>query len=113
MVLSLNAVRTNTARWKTQLQFTDYDTGDLIDFTGATILIVVRDECGRVRIEASTNNGKVSVVSTGLIELDFTASDMSLTPGTYQIGGVFAFGSDDPDQLFVGTLTVIDGVASL
>jgi hypothetical protein len=114
MALVLNASRTNTARWQTQMQFSDAETGELIDFTGASILIVVKDEAGNTKIEASTDNGKVSIVSTGVIEFDASLSDMGgLTPGSYPIGGVFWFGSDDPDQLFVGTLTVIDGVASL
>ena len=43
MTITLNASVTNSADWKTQFQFTDGETGDLIDFTGAKIEIDVKD----------------------------------------------------------------------
>jgi hypothetical protein len=35
MSITLNSAATNSADWKTQFQFNDADSGDLIDFTGA------------------------------------------------------------------------------
>jgi hypothetical protein len=51
MSITLSSTATNNADWKTQFQFNDADTGDLIDFTGASIEIDVKDfdGCRRFR----------------------------------------------------------------
>jgi hypothetical protein len=70
MSITLSSSATNNADWKTQFQFNDADTGDLIDFTGATIEIDVKDFDGCRRIQASTGNGLITIQSTGIFELD-------------------------------------------
>lgn len=113
MSIILNTAATNTADWKTQFQFNDADTGDLIDFTGADIEIDVKDFDGCRRIQASTDNGKITIISTGLFELDIPESDMQcLCPGSYKIGGVYSL-NGETITLFTGTLSIIDGVARL
>jgi hypothetical protein len=113
MAITLNSAATNNADWKTQFQFNDADSGDLIDFTGATIEIEVKDFDGCLKIEATTGNGKIVIVSTGIFELDVPVSDMAnLCPGTYKIGGVYSL-NDETIPLFTGSLSVIDGVARL
>lgn len=113
MAITLSSSATNNADWRTQFQFTDAETGDLIDFTGATIEVEVRDFDGCQRIEATTENGMVSIVSTGVFELDVPATTMaSLCPGTYQIGGVYSL-DDEIVSLFTGSLAIISGVARL
>jgi len=113
MSIVLNSAATNSADWKTQFQFTDADTGDLIDFTGATIEIDVKDFDGCRRIQASTGNGLIAIVSTGVLELDVPAATMeTLCPGTYQIGGVYSL-NGETISLFTGSLAVISGVARL
>lgn len=113
MSIVLNAAATNTADWKTQFQFNDSDTGSLIDFTGATIEIDVKDFDGCRRIQASTSNGLITIQSTGIFELDIPASTMEcLCPGTYQIGGVYLL-NGETISLFTGSLAVISGVARL
>ena len=67
MTITLNSSATNNADWKTQFQFTDGETGDLIDFTGASIEIDVKDFDGCRKICASTGNGKISIISTGVL----------------------------------------------
>lgn len=113
MSITLSSSTTNNADWKTQFQFTDAETGDLIDFTGATIEIEVRDFDGCQRIEASTDNGLITIQSTGIFELDVPATTMAaLCPGTYQIGGVYSL-NDETISLFTGSLAIISGVARL
>jgi hypothetical protein len=113
MAITLSASATNTADWKTQFQFSDADTGELIDFTGATIEIDVKDFDGCRRIQASTDNRLIAIISTGIFELDVPASTMeTLCPGTYQIGGVYSL-NGETISLFTGSLAVISGVARL
>jgi hypothetical protein len=113
MSITLSSSTTNNADWKTKFQFTDAETGDLIDFTGATIEIAVKDFDGCQKIEATTDNGMIAITGTGLFELNVPVSSMeSLCPGTYQIGGVYSLNGDTV-SLFTGSLAVISGVARL
>lgn len=111
--ITLNSATTNNADWRTQFQFTDADTGDLIDFTGATIEIAVKDFDGCQKIEATTENGMITIQETGIFELVVPVATMTgLCPGTYQIGGVYSL-NDETVSLFTGTLAIISGVARL
>jgi hypothetical protein len=113
MAITLNSSTTNNADWRTQFQFTDAETGDLIDFTGATIEIAVKDFDGCQKIEATTDNGMIAIVDTGIFELNVPASTMEgLCPGTYQHGGVFSLNGETV-SLFTGSLAIISGVARL
>jgi hypothetical protein len=113
MAITLSSSTTNNADWKTQFQFTDAETGDLIDFTGATIEVEVRDFDGCLRIEASTDNGLITIQGAGIFELDVPAATMAgLCTGTYQIGGVYSL-NDETISLFTGSLSIVSGVARL
>ncbi|WP_425909050.1 hypothetical protein [Nitrobacter sp. TKz-YC02] len=113
MTITLNSSVTNNADWKTQFQFTDGETGDLIDFTGATIEVEVRDSDGCKKIEASTGNGKLAIISTGIFEMTIPASEMQgLCPANYQAGGVYSL-NGETISLFTGTLSIVSGVARL
>jgi hypothetical protein len=113
MAITLNSSATNNANWKTQFQFSDGETGDLLDFTGASIAIDVKDFDGCLRICASTDNGKISIIDLGIFELDVSAAEMScLCPGAYQVGGVYEL-NDETISLFTGTLSITSGVARL
>lgn len=113
MPITLNSSQANNADWKTQFEFTDGETGDLIDFTGAVIDIEVRDLDGCLRISGSTGDGKISIVGAGVFELDIPASEMCrLLPGSYQIGAVYGL-NGETISLFTGTLTITSGVARL
>lgn len=113
MGITLNSAAANNADWKTQFQFTDTETGDLLDFTGADIEIDVKDFDGCRRIQASTSNGKITIIADLGFELDIPASEMAcLCPGSYQIGGVYSL-NGETISLFTGTLAIISGVARL
>lgn len=113
MSITLNSSATNNADWKTVFEFSYDDTGEAIDFTGATLKIDVKDQRGTLLIDATTDNGLLSIVDIGRVEMSIPASAMeSLCPGTYNIGGVCRV-DGVPISLFTGTVTVIDGVARL
>lgn len=111
MAIRLDSSATNNADWKTIFQFTDADSGDPLDFTGAYIEIEVKDFDGCKRIEASTNNGKITITDLGTFELAVPYTEMKcLHPGSYNAGGLYQL-NDETISLFTGTLTVINGVA--
>ncbi len=112
MAIRLDSTAANNADWKTQFEFTDSDTGSVIDFTGADIEVEVRDQNNCQIIEATTGNGKITINSDGF-ELLVPASEMKcLCAGQYAIGGVYAL-NGETISLFTGTISVIDGVARL
>jgi hypothetical protein len=113
MSIILNSAATSHRDWKQQFQFkASYDGGDtfdLIDFTGAFIAIAVEDEDGCQKILATTDNGKISIISTGVIELDVPESDMALCAGSYPMGGYYQLNGETID-LFEGSLSLRRGI---
>ena len=102
----------NRADWTLQISATDADTGEAIDFTGATISVAVRDEGGCWRLTATTDNGKVTLPSAGVVQIAFTDDDMrTLCPATYLMGAVYTIGGET-NQLFTGSFNVYDGVVA-
>jgi hypothetical protein len=88
---------------------TDIDTGDQIDFTGASIQFGLRDAEGCFRATGSTADGSIVLVDQYTIEITISASTMrTLCPATYQMGIVGTF-SDGVAQVGVVMLSVYDG----
>lgn len=111
--VNLEAV-SNRARWTEQVQVTD-ENGGLVNLTGATIIFQVRDQSSqRLVLEASTANGTITIDSTGVYSWTFTAAQMDdVDPGTYDVGCLITLsGASGPDQHFVGTVIVIEGVVA-
>lgn len=113
MGITLNSTTANNSDWKTIFQFSDADTGDLIDFTGADIQVEVKDFDGCLRVEATTGNGKIVITDTGTFELTVPVGEMqNLCAGAYKVGGVYSL-NGETISLFTGSLSIIDGVARL
>lgn len=95
-----------------QFELLDDDTDEAIDLTGATIVFEVAD-IGSVELSATTANTKVSIVDTGVFQVDFTATEMrALCAKTYQLGCIVSNGDSEPQQLIIGTLPILDGIVS-
>lgn len=109
MSITLNSSAVSYRDWKTQFQFTDGDTGDLLDFTGAYIEIAVEDGAGCEIISATTTNGKIVIVGLGIFELTVDDSEMNMCAGTYQIGGFYQLNGETID-LFEGSLSIRRGI---
>lgn len=113
MGINIKATATNNADWNMQIQATDSDTGNLIDFTGAAVRVQVKDASGCLKLDGSIDNGKVTLPSAGVIEWLFPDDDMrGLCAGQYNMGGVYEL-NGEVVSLFTGELSVIDGVATL
>lgn len=102
----------NRADWSDVIELTDADTGDAIDLSAAEIVVEVVDDCGRSVLSATTGNGKVAVISAGMAEFTFTRDEMAaLCPGTYRVGGTVTI-AGETEQVFFGTIPVVDGVVA-
>lgn len=109
---SVQLAWTNKADWTVQIQVNDADTGDLIDLTGAEINVRVIDDQRCQRLNATVGDG-VSIIDTGIFQFEFSADQMKgLLPGSYQVGCVALVGGVTL-QIFVGTVSIIDGIAEL
>jgi len=106
-----NFEASNKADWIVQISGTD--DGDDIDFTGADITVAVKDSQGCLKLEATVDNGKITLPSTTVVQVHFTPDDMAkLCPASYAIGGVYKL-NNETNQLFVGSFNVYDGIASI
>lgn len=111
MTINIIASATNNADWKTIFEVSDGETEDPIDFTGTYVEVEIKDQNGCKVIEASTTNGKITLLEPGSFEMFIPAAEMSkLCPGVYQAGGL-CNAEGTIISLFVASLTVIDGVA--
>lgn len=109
MAIRLDDASTSHRDWKRIFRFRDKETGDLIDFTGAFISIAVEDDNCCKRIQATTDNGKITIVDLGRFEISVPASEMTFGPGAFPMGGFFQI-NDETNDLFEGTLTLRRGI---
>lgn len=112
MAFITNFSVSNKSDFVVDFSATDVDTGEDIDFTGATLSIKIAPENCTPLISASIGSGITQPTST-VLELTVTAAQMAvLRPGSYLIGGVFGL-NGATIQLLIGTLAVYDGIASV
>lgn len=107
-----NFDQSNKADWIIDISATDAETGDDIDFTGADVAFVVKDENNCQRLSATIGSG-ITQPSTTVLEVAFTATQMeALCAGSYKIGCVYQL-NGIITQLMTGTVSIYDGVAQL
>jgi len=111
MAYLTNFDQSNKADWAFDVTATDADTGEAIDFTGATVALVVKDEGGCTRLSA--NDGDGITISTTTLSVLFPDEDMkALCSGTYRVGMIYEL-NGETNQIFTGTVSIYDGVASI
>lgn len=102
----------NRADWLETIELIDDDTGQVItDLTGVTVKVEVRSqpECYSVLVGTS-DDGHVTFPGYGIIQWQFTKSEISnLRAGTYEIGVTVTL-NDFTEQELIGSLPVVDGV---
>ncbi len=102
----------NKADFVVDFSATDAETGDDIDFTGASVSIKIGKENCSPLITTSIGSG-ITQPTSAVLELTVTAAQMAaLSPGSYRIGGVYSL-SGQTIQLFVGDFVVYDGIAAV
>lgn len=112
-MIAVNLTTSNKEDWQIQFSATDEDTGDDIVFTGAVVNFKLKDAGGCTRLEASTSAGTITLVDPLVVEINFTDEQMkTLCAGSYPIGCVYELNSVTA-QLFSGTASIYDGVASI
>lgn len=111
-MITLTSATANNEDWFTQCRFTNGETGEPLDFTGADIDVEVWDDRCR-RIKASTGNGKIAIIALGIFEVTVPEAEMcQLCAGMYRMGGVYKL-NGQTISLFTGSLSVINGIARL
>lgn len=102
----------NRAGFSMQFELLDDDTDEAVDLSDASIVFEVADN-GSIELSATTENTKVSIVDTGVFQVDFTATEMrTLCAKTYQLGCTVTNDDSEPQQLIIGTLPVLDGIVA-
>lgn len=104
--------QSNKADFKFQISATDVDTGDQINFTGAAVSCSIKDKNDCSLVTISIDGGGIALVDPYTLEFLFTKAQVGNYCGHYKIGCVFEL-NDETDQLFIGTVSFYDGVASL
>lgn len=100
----------NKADWVQSIEVKDDDTGDLIDLSGITIIIEVRDPRSQEVVLTTSGNGTVVVLDLGVMQFTFLASQVRrICKGAYEIGGIFKRGSDTA-QIIIGRVPIVDGI---
>lgn len=104
----------NRADWHMPFEIINDDTGLAItDFSDVSVILEVRkrDYYDRA-ITASTANGKIVDLGTGVLEMRIPRSEMtSVCPGTYEIG-VTIERDDFTSQYLIGLLPIVDGIVN-
>lgn len=102
----------NRADWIETIELIDDDTGEVItDLSGVSVALEIRDLPSWCRVlSATTDNGKITFPGNGIIQWQFTKSEMStLCAGTYEVG-ITVTRDDITEQELIGSLPVYEGV---
>jgi hypothetical protein len=102
----------NRADWIETFELIDDTTGQVItDLTGVTMKIEVRQlPCYWRALSGTTEDGHVTFAGNGIIQWQFSKSEMSgLCAGTYEIG-ITVTRDDLTEQELIGSLPVVDGI---
>jgi hypothetical protein len=112
-MIQVNLEASNKADWIIQITAVDDETAEEIDFTGADISFVVKDENCCAILTATTALGNITLPTGVLIEIQFTPDQMgAVCSGRYSLGCVYEI-NDETTQLLTGYVDVYDGIASL
>ena len=105
--------QSNRASWAFIGMVTDLEDNP-IDLSGCSMVFAIRGKNGGGRLEASTDNGKITIIDLGKFRWFFTLDEMhGLCAGTYDTG--LALTNNDASQtvqLSVGPLPIVDGIVS-
>jgi hypothetical protein len=102
----------NREDWEMAFQLWDKEADEYIDITGCVVTLTVADERDCSILTGSSAGSYVTLEGDGIIRAIFPAASMSnVCAGTYKVGVRITKESIPKTvQLFVGTLSVVEGV---
>ena len=103
--------QSNKADFIFEITATDMDTGQLVDFTGALIGCTIqdKDKCNLLSINVGSG---ITLIDANTLEFFFTKGQIGNLCGHYKIGSVYEV-NGETNQLFVGTVSFYDGIATV
>jgi hypothetical protein len=103
--------QSNKADFIFEITATDMDTGSLVDFTTADVACAIKDKDGCQVLQITIGSG-ITLIDPTTLEYFFTKSQIGNLCGHYKIGSVYEI-NGETNQLFVGTVSFYDGIASV
>lgn len=102
---------TTSADWAVAIEIIDADTNQPMDLSGATFELEVGSSCDGHYLSASTADSTIISPQTGVVQWTFPATTMDgLSYGRTHRVGLTMTTDGGTTQVFVGTLSLIDGV---
>ena len=104
----------NKADWIEAYGLDDSETGDPIDISDADeITVSIRNTANQhVELTATLSGGTIEHIETGVFQWTFPLAQMrTLCAKNYDVG-LTILKDDETIQLFIGTLSVMDGVVA-
>lgn len=102
--------QSNKADFIFDVSATNVDTQQLVDFTGADVACSIEDKNGCI-VQTITVGSGITLLAPTKLEYFFSKGKIGNLCGHYKIGSVYEI-SGETDQLFIGTVSFYDGVAS-
>jgi hypothetical protein len=84
------------------------ENGVAVDLTGGSIVFCARNDCGTAVINASTDDGSITITTTSF-SISIPKSSFANLEGSYKVGCTITL-ADFTEQLFVGPWSIYDGV---
>lgn len=103
--------QSNKADWAFDVSATDIETGEAIDFTGAEVAFMVKDQ-SRCTVLSATTDDHITINTTTISVLIDDSTMNDICAGSYNIGMICRL-NDETFQVLTGTVTIFDGVATL
>jgi hypothetical protein len=99
--------------WKLIVEIDDEDAGEPLDLMDATVVFEVRDPKSRgIVLSATTSNGKILIVDTGVFQILFARPEMqALAAQIYEVGCILTI-NGETKQYIIGTVPILDGVVT-
>ena len=103
----------NREDWIEVCEVRDYESNELVDLTGAAIVMAVRDKTSKVQVlNASTDDGTIIIQGLGTFRWQFPLSSMRgiAVSRSYEVGCTIQLNGGPTQQFFIGTVNVLDGI---
>lgn len=101
----------NRETWDQAIQLYDSTIGPdaYIDLTGASITMTIRDQRNKCHVITASSPGQITITGDpGVIQLNFSDTDLNNLCGTYDVG-IRLHANGITRELFRGTVSILEG----